>query len=150
MARIGRSTAPILGAGLLALVALAAFLIFQLGGESVDASLLPVVQIGQTDATTGAPHTETTGPGQQGQGHVGATQPDPGTTTTPPMTGSTTTLYNSASTTTTAGSVTTATTVKETINGGVHTRTTGSPLGTTSTSGPGSTMGGPRTTTGGR
>ena len=47
MARFGRSTIYLTGAGVLLLVAFAAFLIIDLGSRSVDPSSLPVIQLGQ-------------------------------------------------------------------------------------------------------
>ena len=68
MANIGRSRLPFVAAGVLALVALAAFLILDLAGGSVDPSSLPVIEIGQSGSSQ---------PGQ-GSGAAGARASRPG------------------------------------------------------------------------
>ena len=68
-----RSRLPLIGAGFLALVAVASFLILDLGGGSLTASGLPVVQIGQSSDKSGSGQPTTTtrafpGPGQGAPG----------------------------------------------------------------------------------
>ena len=128
MARFGRSTIYLTGAGVLLLVAFAAFLIIDLGSRSVDPSSLPVIQLGQPTSATPGETSGRPGPGLQ--------QPDGSSPTTASL----------------LGSATTGSTVRETINGGVHTGTTGrssggSP-GTSGTSGAGASRA--TATTGGR
>ena len=81
MAKIGRSRLPLVAAGVLALVALAAFLILDLAGGSVDPSSLPVVEIGRSGAGPAGQGSGQQGQGRQGQGSGGtASTTAPGTT----------------------------------------------------------------------
>jgi hypothetical protein len=136
MARLGRSTVYLTGAGVLVLVAAAAFLILDLGGRSVDPSSLPVIQLGQSASgqTGTTPGDPASGPQQSG-GSSSATSTSPGSAATRPAAG------GDLPPTTSASSTSTGATVRETINGGFHTGTTAG-AGSTSPS----TTGGSRTT----
>jgi hypothetical protein len=139
MKRFGRWTVPLTGVGIVALVAVAAFLILDLSSRSVDPSSLPVIQLGQTGTSQAGQNTPGSGTAGQGLG-PGQTTGDPGTPATaapePGITQTTSPGSSSTTTTTSGGSTTTGSTVRETINGGVHTGTTGgtSSSGTTGTS----------------
>ncbi len=138
MKRFGRWTVPLTGVGVVALVALAAFLILDLSSRSVDPSSLPVIQLGQTGTSQSGQNTPGSGTAGQGPG-PGQSTGDPGTSTTVapgPGVTSVTAAGATSTTTTPGGSTTTGSTVRETINGGVHTGTTGgtSSSGTTGTS----------------
>ena len=80
MARFGRSTIYLTGAGVLLLVAFAAFLIIDLGSRSVDPSSLPVIQLGQPTSATPGETSGRPGPGLQ--------QPDGSSPTTASLLGS--------------------------------------------------------------
>ncbi len=132
MANVGRSRLPFVAAGVLALVALAAFLILGLAGGSVDPSSLPVIQIGQSEGSLPGQNSTQPGQGHQGQGFGGATS-----TTAPGSTGTQGLQTNGAGATgSAAGTTTTGSTVRETVNGGVRTGGTGSGGGSGGT-GPG-------------
>ncbi len=147
MANVGRSRLPFVAAGVLVLVALAAFLILDLAGGSVDPSSLPVINIGQGGG--GLPGQNSTQPGQghQGQGFGGTTSTTAAgsvDTQGPPANGPGTTASA-------AGTTTTGSTVRETVNGGVRTGGTGSGGGSGGTGAGGSGGGVLSTgTTGGR
>jgi hypothetical protein len=129
MANVGQSRLPFVAAGVLALVALAAFLILDLADGSVDPSALPVIQIGQGGDSL--PGQNSTQPGQlhQGQGFGGATS-----TTAPGSAGTQGPQTNGpGATVSAAGTTTTGSTVRETINGGVRTGGTGSGGGSVET-----------------
>ena len=116
MARIGRSTLSLAAAAVLALAALAALMVLDLSGGSIDPSSLPVIQIGQSSTVGGEIPAQPAH--QPGQGQL-----------------------DSTSSTSAPGSVTaqdpqtTGSTVREIVNGGVHTRTSAGTGG----GGPGST-----------
>jgi len=84
--RVARAKLPFVGAGFIALVAVALFLILGLGGGSVGPTDLPVVRLGQTaEAEAGAQSSTTASvPGTDGQSpaEVGGEVPTSGATST--------------------------------------------------------------------
>jgi hypothetical protein len=99
MANTRLSRFPYVAAGVLALAALAAFLILDLAGGKVETSSLPVIQIGQ---------------------NVAAPSPGDGFGQSPSS------IQTGTAPTTPADSTPTVTTVRETVNGTVYTGGTGS------------------------
>ena len=145
VAKLGRSTVSFAAAGGLALVALAAFLILDLAGGSIDPSSLPVIQIGQSGSAGSQSLGQTT---ETGQGQAGSTSPTAASD-------SATTLgiqTNGGSTTTSTAGTATGSTLREVVNGGVHTgSTTGTGAGTGNSTNSGGSRGTASTnTTGGR
>jgi hypothetical protein len=125
MARLGRSKLPFVAAGTLALVALAAFLILDLGSGSVDPSSLPVISVGQGTAPRPGPGAMPTGSEQPSSTASAPRQPADANGPLP-------------TSGTTAPATTTGSTVRETVNGSVR---TGGPHGTGTGGGAGTTTG---------
>jgi hypothetical protein len=144
MTKVVRSRLPLVAAAALAFVALAAFLVLDLAGPSVDASSLPVIQIEPASGSVPG-HV----PGQWRQGNQGGGPGGASTTETGGLSGAGAEdpqgMQSTASTTTiTVPGLTTGSTIRETIMGGVRTGTTtmgGGGTGTT-TMGGGGTGGG--------
>jgi hypothetical protein len=121
MVKTRRSRFPYVAAGVLALAALAAFLILDLAGGRVETSSLPVIQIGQNVATP----SPGAGFGQSPSSTQAGTAPSSPSDSTP-----------------------TVTTVRETVNGTVYTGGTGPGGGGTGTGGRSTTGGGTGTSGG--